>query len=117
MQPGSSVVKAMVTCCGLLFSLCAPLTAESHWRDVNGVVTDKQGNPLGKAVVQLKNDVTLSVRSYITGINGQYRFVRVRTDMDYTLRARYKRWWSRPRHASRFDSANRRGIRLVIPIQ
>jgi len=79
-------------------------------------VTDKKGNALADAVVQLENQITLSVQSYITGDDGRYRFSRVNADIDYTLRARYRSHWSKPHFISRFDSLKNRDIGLVIPI-
>jgi hypothetical protein len=46
-------------------------------RPLTGVVTDKRGNTLPGAAVQLENTVTLSVVSYITGKDGKYRFNRL----------------------------------------
>jgi hypothetical protein len=100
----------------LVLLLCAAVSSESHWRFVTGVVTDSRGNELPHAVVQLENEITLSIRSYITGPDGRYYFSEVSADMDYKLTARYRTWWSRPHHLSRFDSPKRRDIRLVIPI-
>jgi hypothetical protein len=39
-------------------------------RNVTGVVTDKRGNTLPGAVVQLEDTFSLSVRSYMTDKNG-----------------------------------------------
>ena len=100
----------------LFLLLCAAFSSESHWRSVTGVVTDSRGNELAHAVVLLENEITLSVRSYITSGDGRFEFFEVSADMDYKLTARYGTWWSKPHHLSQFDSPKRRDIRLVIPI-
>lgn len=41
---------------------------------VSGVVTDKRGNALSSAAVQLENLNNLSIMFYITGIDGCYQF-------------------------------------------
>ena len=98
-----------------LLLLGKPSSAESQRRFVAGVVTDARGNELPGAVVQLENQVTLSVRSYNTGHDGRYHFNGIDTDMDYALKARYRTHWSKPHLLTRFDST-RQDIPLVIPI-
>jgi hypothetical protein len=43
-------------------------------RPLTGVVTDKRGNALSGAVVQLENTTTLGIMSYITDKDGRYFF-------------------------------------------
>ena len=92
---------------------------------VNGVVTDKNGNELADAVVELENESEplrrrlseiRTVQSDTTGADGRYYFRGQNADVDYTLRARYGEHWSKLHFLSRFDSPNRCDIRLVIPI-
>jgi len=94
-----------------------PCVSEMEIRSVTGVVTDKRGNPLPGAVVQLENAATLLVRSYLTGKDGLYRFSRLYGDVDYTLRAKYRNYWSKPKTLSKFDSSKPRNVGLVIPIE
>jgi hypothetical protein len=67
-----------------LFLLCAfialvPMPGDHCF--IAGVVTDNRGNELPRAVVQLEDEVTLSVRSYISGTDGRYRFTGVATPL------------------------------------
>ena len=48
-------------------------TPEPNGRFVTGVVTDRNGNELNGAVVQLENEITLSVQSNITGLDVCFR--------------------------------------------
>jgi len=100
----------------LLLLLWIPSPSESTWGSITGVVSDSKGNGLAEAVVQLEDEVTLSVRSYITSAGGRYQFFGVNADIDYTLRARYRNHWSKRHLLSRFDSPKRHDIGLVIPI-
>jgi len=67
--------------------------------------------------VQVENTVTLSIRSYITGKDGRYQFNLLNDDTDYILKAKYRRYWSRPRTLSKFDSSRHPEVDLVIPIE
>lgn len=93
-----------------------PCQAQFNLRTVTGVVTDKRGNVLPGAVVQLEDSVTLSIRSYITGKDGRYHFSELNDDIDYTLKARYRKYWSETKTLSRFNSSTHPEVNLVIPI-
>jgi hypothetical protein len=97
----------------LLWLPCAP---QSDVRYVTGVVTDKRGNRLPGAAVQLENTFSLFIMSHITDKAGRYYFNRLSDDYDYTLRAQYRNVWSKSRTLSKFNSAKNRKVDLVIPI-
>jgi hypothetical protein len=82
---------------------------------VSGVVTDKRGNVLNGAVVLLENTQDLSVRSYITQKDGRYRFEGLNSDVDFTLKAHYKNWWSHSHTLSKFNESKNPEFTLVIP--
>jgi hypothetical protein len=86
-------------------------------RVLSGVVTDKRGNALPGAAVQLENSVTLSVMSYITGKDGHYQFNQLHDDIDYTVKAKYRNYWSAQKTLSKLDSSKHPEIDLVIPIE
>jgi hypothetical protein len=92
-----------------------PIEAQYKPRPVMGRVTDKRGNTLSGAVVQLENTRNLAVRSYITREDGRYDFNGLKDDVDYTLRARYRNYRSRPKTLSKFNSSPRPEVDLVIP--
>jgi hypothetical protein len=98
----------------LLVGLPAP--PQSELRSVDGVVTDKTGNALPGAVVEVENMATLWMSSYITAKDGHYRFAGLWTTVDYVLKAHYRNHWSKPRTLSKFSSKEHSTIDLVIPI-
>lgn len=100
----------------LLFAGSSRLPQEEV-RSVTGVVTDKRGNALPGAAVQLENTVSLSVTSNITDKNGRYHFNRLADDIDFTLKARYRTYWSQRKKLSKFNSSKHPEIDLVIPIE
>jgi hypothetical protein len=94
-----------------------PCASQSQPRAVSGVVTDKRGNSLPESVVQLENTVNLSVRSYITGKDGRYHFTGLSDDVDFTLKARYRNYWSESKTLSKFNSSAHPEVNLVIPVE
>jgi hypothetical protein len=97
-------------------AVMTPLSAQYKRRTVTGVVTDKAGNTLPKVAVQLENTRTLAVRSYITGKDGRYRFDGLNDDIEYTLKAKYRNYWSQQKTVSKFDSSPHPEVDLMIPI-
>ena len=77
---------------------------EATQRSVQGIVVDNEDKPVVGAIVQLKNDRTLQMRSYITKANGEYHFSSLRVDDDYEVEARNKNFTSGPKKISIFDS-------------
>jgi len=96
--------------------LLAPCSAQFKLRDVSGVVTDARGNALPRVAVELENTRNQTVRSYITGKDGRYHFNGLNDDIDFTLKAKYKDWWSKPKTLSKFDASIHPEVNLVIPI-
>jgi hypothetical protein len=77
---------------------------EATLRSVQGTVLDSDDKPVVGAVVQLKNDRTLQMRSYITRANGEYHFSSLKIDDDYEVEARNKQLTSGPKKISIFDT-------------
>jgi hypothetical protein len=86
-------------------------------RALTGIVTDKRGNALPGAAVQLENTATLIVMSYITGKDGRYHFNQLHDDIDYTVKAKYRNYWSSEKTLSKFDASKQPQIDLVIQIE
>ena len=87
---------------------------EEKLRMVQGVVTDADGNPVAGAVVQLKNNKTLQVRSFITQENGTYQFHGLDPNVDYSLKADYQGASSPWKTLSSFDSRKQPTINLKV---
>jgi hypothetical protein len=99
---------------GLL--ILATAGAQFKLRAVSGIVTDMRGNPLPGVAVQLENTRNLSIRSYITDKDGKYCFSDLNDDVDFTLKAKYRNWWSKPKTLSKFSPSIHPEVNLVIPI-
>ncbi len=70
--------------CGLL---AQDNKGDVNTRSVEGVVSDKGGNPVAGAVVQLKDTKTLQIRSFYTQKDGKYHFAGLSSNIDYELKA------------------------------
>ncbi len=110
------MLKSAIRLSVLLLLVGFPSFPQFEVRNVSGVVTDKRGNALPGAAVQLENLSNLSIMSYITGKDGCYYFNNLHDDVDYTLRAEYRNYCSRRKTLSKFNSSKHPWIELVVPV-
>ena len=83
-------------------------------RVVQGKVTDKSETGLSGAVVYLKDDHTMSVKSFISENDGGYRFGQLTQNTDYELWAESNGKKSPTKTISSFDTKNSFQINLKI---
>lgn len=83
-------------------------------RIVTGKVTDKGNQPVKNAVVYLKDDHTLAVKSFISTDEGGYRFGQLSQNTDYELWAEADGKKSGVKTISSFDSKNDITLNLKI---
>jgi hypothetical protein len=81
---------------------------------VQGKVVDKSGAELKGATVYLKDGHTLSVKSYVAGDDGSYRFGQLTQNADYELWAEVNGKKSGVKNISSFDA--RREIDITLKI-
>ena len=86
----------------------------SSTRTVQGVVTNASDQPVGKAIVQLKDTKTLQVRSFITQPDGRYHFAGLSDNVDYELKAEHNGAESDSKTLSVFDSRKTAVINLKL---
>jgi hypothetical protein len=73
-------------------------------RIVTGKVVNKDGDPIGGAIVYLKDSRSNGVKTYIANDSGEYRFGDLSQDTDYELWAESGGVRSKSREISSFDN-------------
>ncbi|MFZ0862384.1 MAG: carboxypeptidase-like regulatory domain-containing protein [Candidatus Sulfotelmatobacter sp.] len=115
-----SVIKVVIVACALLVALGAVSNATPDKKDKTvgrllfGKVLDPQDNPLPDAIVYLTNTRTRSVKTYIVGPDGTYRFPALSTAIDYEVYAQYKSHKSDTKSVSQFDDRSQVYLDLKV---
>ncbi len=89
-------------------------TKKDKTRLLTGKVLDRADNPLPDAVVYLTNTHTRSVKTYIVGPDGTYRFPALQPTLDYEVYAQYNNRKSGTKTVSQFDDRQQVYITLKI---
>ncbi len=109
---------ALLCCMGAAAYTVAPATPlvaqNQAARVVQGKVVDKEGAGLKGATVYLKDDHTLSVKSYIASEDGSYRFGQLAQNTDYELWAEAGGKKSKTSNLSSFDTRSTFNITLKV---
>jgi len=79
-----------------------------------GKVMDGNDNPLPNAVVYLTNTRDRSVKTYIVGPDGTYRFPALQPTIDYEVYAQFEKHKSHTKSVSQFDDRMQVYIDLKI---
>jgi len=89
-------------------------TKKDKTRLLTGKVLDGGDNPLPNAVVYLTNTQTRSVKTYIVGPDGTYRFPALQPTIDYEVYAQYNNRKSGTKTVSQFDDRSQVYISLKV---
>lgn len=113
------IALAGLLCAGSIFAgsmvLSSVAAAQAQtFRSVDGKVLDKANEPMKGAVVYLKDDHTLAVKSYIAGDDGSYHFGQLSPSTDYTLWAEANGKKSGNKSISSFDSRDKYDYTLTV---
>jgi hypothetical protein len=109
MNRRQSVTEAIALTCALLVLFSAVAHAapqkkdKSNGRLLYGKVLDTHDNPIPDAVVYLTNSRTRTVKTYIVGPDGSYRFPALLAAIDYEVYAQFKGHKSESKSVSQFD--------------
>jgi len=89
-------------------------TKKDKTRLLTGKVLDNADSPLPNAVVYLTNTHTRSVKTYIVGPDGSYRFPGLQPSIDYEVYAQYNNRKSGTKTVSQFDDRQQVYISLKV---
>ncbi len=111
----------LLVSCASRFVVAAPMQLfgrdakeQDKSRLLTGKVLDAGDNPLPNAVVYLTNTHTRSVKTYIVGTDGAYRFPALQPSIDYEVYAQYENRKSGTKTVSQFDDRTQVYISLKI---
>lgn len=88
--------------------------AKETQRTIDGTVQDAARNPVPKAIVQLKDMKTLTIRSFVTQADGTFHFAALKMDTDYELKATSDDLNSAPKRVSSFESRKNVTVNLQL---
>lgn len=120
MNHNRSVIKAVLFSSVALLALTAfcGATPDKKEKTVGrllfGKVLDPQDNPLPDAVVYVTNTRNRTVKTYIVGPDGTYRFPALSSAVDYEVYAQYKGQKSDTKSLSQFDDRSQVNLNLKI---
>jgi hypothetical protein len=114
------LIKGLTIAFALFVTLSALSNASPDKKDravgrlLFGKVLDPQDNPLPDAIVYLTNTRTRSVKTYIVGRDGAYRFPALSTGIDYEVYAQYNGHKSDTKSVSQFDDRSQVYVDLKV---
>jgi hypothetical protein len=117
---GASVLLVLSASVFSTSALAAPAqlfgrdSKQDKTRLLTGKVLDGGDNPLPNAVVYLTNTHTRSVKTYIVGPDGAYRFPALQPSVDYEVYAQYDNRKSGTKTVSQFDDRQQVYISLKV---
>jgi hypothetical protein len=109
-----AVLLGLVACLAMISRPTESVLAQTTQRSVQGRVVNQNDVPIRSAIVYLSDTHTLTVESYITQADGNYRFEQLSPNDDYKLWAQVNGKKSRPKILSSFD--DRPVFRVIIRI-
>jgi hypothetical protein len=120
MQRNARLARVVLAAAFCVAALSAPLAvptvahAQQKQRTIEGTVRGPNDAPVAGAIVYLKNDATLTVKTYVTTADGNYRFGQVGLDADYQVWAESAGRKSNTKTISSFDNKLKWTIALKI---
>lgn len=85
-------------------------------RNITGTVHDGGNEPLRGAVVQVEQEGTMVIQSYVTDERGTYRIRNLSSASDYQVWATFRGHHSKHFAISKFDKQSDREIALIIDL-
>ena len=115
-HPWIAIAAVCVGVCLMLGALpvAAQMPTQATLRTLSGVVTDTNHEPIRGAVVELRNESSHALMTYITEANGTYNFKRLDGNTDYVVWVVFRGSHSPSHTISKFDSHMAKVINFTI---
>lgn len=94
----------------------AATTKVPKLRTVEGMVCSKEGAPIQGAVVYLQDTKSLSVKSYLSDLQGRFHFRQLSMNADFDLWAELNGKRSKTKSISQFNSKTDLSYKLKLPV-
>lgn len=119
-----AAILIVLLCVGVLSGLARNASAQRAnaskkvpvLRTVEGEVCSKNGTPIQGAVVYLKDEKSLAVKSYLSDNQGRFHFRQLSMNLDYDLWAELNGKRSKTRNISQFNSKPDLKYKLKLPV-
>lgn len=116
LTPSVAVVLAVLVLSGVA-ARAQNDRSRSQLRTVQGLVLDKNQNPIVNGIVYLRDKKTNNIRTHISDSQGHYQFTGLDPNVDFEIHAEYKKMKSSHHTISSYDDRRTFDINLVIPIK
>jgi hypothetical protein len=94
----------------------AETTKVPKLRTIEGLVCSKEGAPIQGAVVYLQDSKSLTVKSYLSDVQGRFHFRQLSMSADFDLWAELNGKRSKTKSVSQFNSKPDLNFKLKLPI-
>ena len=85
-------------------------------RTIEGLVSSKEGVPIQGAVVYLQDSKSLTVKSYLSDVQGRFHFQQLSMSADFDLWAELNGKRSKTKSISQFNSKPNLKFKLKLPV-
>jgi len=111
-----AMVAVCVAVCLMLGALpaAAQLPSQPTERTLSGTVSDPSHEPIRGAIVELRNEGSQALVTYITETNGTYNFKRLDGNADYVVWVVFRGRHSPTHTISKFDSHMEKVINFTV---
>jgi len=115
-HPWIAILAVFVAVCLMLGSipLAAQMPTQATMRSLSGTVTDEGHEPIRGAVVELRNESSQALVTFITEPNGSYNFKRLDGNADYVVWVVFRGKHSATHTISKFDSHMEKVIDFTV---
>ena len=115
-HPWIAIVAVCIGVCLMLGALpvAAQMPTQTTLRTLSGTVTDTNHEPIRGAVVELRDESSRALMTYITDTSGTYNFKRLDGNTDYVVWVVFRGRHSPSHPISKFDSHMAKVINFTI---